>query len=62
MESVKNMVKASLESSLEVSVNARLVGQPDDKNEFNSATRSDLKFLEEEDEQCAVARILLDSS
>jgi len=45
IESVKNAVEASLESSLEVSIDARFIGEPDEQNEFNSATRSYLEFL-----------------
>lgn len=45
IESVKNAIEASLESSLEVSVDARFIGEPDEKNEFNSATQAHLEFL-----------------
>jgi hypothetical protein len=45
IESVKNAIEASLESSLEVSVDARFIGEPNEQNEFNSATRSHLEFL-----------------
>jgi len=45
VESVKNAIEASLESSLEVSIDARFVGKPDEENEFNLATRSCLAFL-----------------
>jgi len=45
IESVKNAIEASLESSLEVCVDARFLGAPDEENEFNRATRSHLEFL-----------------
>ena len=45
IKSVKNAIEASLESSLEVSIDARFIGEPDEQNEFNSATRSYLKSL-----------------
>lgn len=45
IESVKNAIEAALESSLEVSIDARFIGEPDEENEFNSATRSCLEFL-----------------
>lgn len=45
IESVKNAIEASLESSLEVSIDARFIGEPDEQNEFNSATHSHLEFL-----------------
>jgi len=45
VESVKNAIEASLECSLEVSVDARFIGEPDEENEFNSATRSYLESL-----------------
>lgn len=45
IEFVKNAVEASLESSLEVCVDARFVGEPDEENEFNSVTHSYLEFL-----------------
>lgn len=38
MTSVKNAIEASLESSLEVCIDARFIGEPDEENEFNSAT------------------------
>jgi MoaA/NifB/PqqE/SkfB family radical SAM enzyme len=43
IESVKNAIEASLESSLEVCIDARFIGEPDKENEFNSATRSHLE-------------------
>jgi hypothetical protein len=46
IESVKNAIEVSLESSLEVSIDARFIGEPDEENEFNSATRSYLESLE----------------
>jgi organic radical activating enzyme len=45
IESVKNAIEASLKSSLEVSVDARFIGEPSEKNEFNSATQAHLEFL-----------------
>jgi len=45
IESVKNAIEASLESSLEVSIDARFIGEPNEQNEFNSATRSHLESL-----------------
>lgn len=45
IESVKNTIEASLESSLEVSIDAKFIGEPDEQNEFNSATHSHLKSL-----------------
>jgi len=45
IEFVKNVIEASLESSLEVCVDARFVGEPDEENEFNSVTHSHLEFL-----------------
>lgn len=45
IESVKNAIEASLESSIEVCIDARFIGEPDEENEFNSATRSHLEFL-----------------
>jgi len=45
IESVRNMVEASVKSSLEVCVDARFIGQADEEKEFDSATRSHLKFL-----------------
>ena len=45
IESVKNAIEASLEASLEVSIDARFIGEPNRENKFNSATRSNLKFL-----------------
>jgi hypothetical protein len=45
VESVKNAIEASQESSLEVSVDARFIGEPNEKNEFNSATQAHLEFL-----------------
>jgi organic radical activating enzyme len=45
IKSVKNAIEASLESSLEVSVDARFIGGPNEKNEFNSATQAHLEFL-----------------
>jgi hypothetical protein len=45
MESVKNAIEASLESGLEVSVDARFLGKPYEKNEFDLATKANLEFL-----------------
>jgi hypothetical protein len=45
IEFVKNAIGASLEFSLEICVDARFIGRPDEKNGFNLATRSYLKFL-----------------
>lgn len=45
IESIKNAIEASLELNLEVCVDARYIGEPDQENEFNSATRSHLEFL-----------------
>ena len=45
IESVKNAIEASLESSLEVSVDARFISDPSKKNEFNLATQAHLEFL-----------------
>jgi hypothetical protein len=45
IKSIKNAIEASLEVSLEVCVDARFIGDPDEENEFNSATRSNLEFL-----------------
>jgi len=45
IESVKNAIEASLESGLEVCVDARFIGEPYEENEFNSATRLHLEFL-----------------
>jgi len=45
VEFVKNAIDASLEHRLEVCVDSRFVGGPNEENEFNSATRSHLKFL-----------------
>lgn len=45
IESVKNAIEASLESSLEVSIDARFISEPDEQNEFNLATHSHLKSL-----------------
>jgi hypothetical protein len=45
IESVKNAIETSLESSLEVCVDARFIGEAYEENEFNSATRFHLEFL-----------------
>lgn len=45
IESVKNAIEASLESGLEVCVDARFIGEPYEENEFNSTTRLHLEFL-----------------
>jgi hypothetical protein len=45
IKSIKNAIEASLKSSLEVCVDARFLGGPEEENEFNSATRSNLEFL-----------------
>jgi len=45
IESVKNAIEASLESMLEVSIDARFIGDLDEENEFNSATRVFLESL-----------------
>lgn len=45
IESVKNAIEGSLESSLGVSIDARFIGGPDEDNKFNSATRSSLEFI-----------------
>jgi len=45
VEFVKNAIEASLEFSLNVCIDARYIGEPDEENEFNSATRSHLEFL-----------------
>lgn len=45
IEPVKNAIEASLEFSLDVCIDARYIGKPDEENEFNSATRSHLEFL-----------------
>jgi len=46
VESVKNAIETSLDFNLEVSIDARFTGEPDEDNEFNLATRSYLKSLE----------------
>jgi hypothetical protein len=45
IEFVKNAVEASLKFDLEVCVDARFIGQPDEENRYNSATRSLLESL-----------------
>jgi hypothetical protein len=45
VESVRNAIEASLEFDLEVCIDARYVGEPDERNEFNLATCSYLEFL-----------------
>lgn len=45
IQSVKNAVEASLESGLEVSIDARFIGKPNEQNEFNLTTCSHLRFL-----------------
>jgi len=45
IESIKNAIEASLESDLEVCVDARFIGEPDKENELNSTTRSHLESL-----------------
>jgi len=45
IKSVKNAIEASLESNLEVSIDARFIGEPNEQNEFNSTTRSHLEIL-----------------
>jgi len=45
IESVKNAIEASLESSLEVTIDARFIGRPGEQNEFNSATHVYLESL-----------------
>jgi hypothetical protein len=41
----KNAIETSLEFNLEVSVDARFIGEPSEQNEFNSKTRCHLEFL-----------------
>ncbi len=45
LESIRNAIEASIEVDLEVGIDARFVGDPDDKNEHNEATRSYLNSL-----------------
>jgi MoaA/NifB/PqqE/SkfB family radical SAM enzyme len=45
IEFVRNAVEASLERNLEVCIDARFIGEPEEENEFNSATRSHLEAL-----------------
>lgn len=45
IEFVKNAIEAALESSLEVSIDVRFVGEPSEENQFNSATSSYLQAL-----------------
>jgi len=45
LDSVKNAIEASLQSNLKVCVDARFVGESDEENRFNLATRSHLEFL-----------------
>ena len=45
IESVKKTIEASLESGLEVCVDARFFGEPGEENKFNRATRSYIEFL-----------------
>jgi len=47
IKSVKNAIEASLESNLEISIDARFIGATYEQNEFNLATRSYLEFLGE---------------
>ena len=45
IEYVKNAIETSLEFSLEVSVDARFIGEPCEQNEFNSTTSCHLESL-----------------
>jgi hypothetical protein len=45
IEFIKNTIDASLKSDLEVCIDARFIGQPDEDNRYNSATRSLLESL-----------------
>jgi hypothetical protein len=45
IESVKNAVEASLKVDLEICIDARFIGQPEESNRYNSATRSLLGSL-----------------
>jgi organic radical activating enzyme len=45
IKSVKNAIEASLEFGLEVCVDSRFLGDPDEENEFNSANRSFVESL-----------------
>lgn len=45
VESVKNLIEASLEAGLNVCVDARFIGDPYEENKFNLATHSYLKVL-----------------
>lgn len=45
VESVKNVIEVSLETGLDVCVDARFVGDPFEENRFNLATRSYLESL-----------------
>jgi hypothetical protein len=45
IKSVENAIKASLKTDLEVCIDARFIGQPDENNRYNSATRSYLESL-----------------
>ena len=45
IEFVKNAIKASLKADLEVCIDARFIGQPDENNRYNPATRSLLESL-----------------
>jgi organic radical activating enzyme len=45
IEFIKNATEASLKADLEVCIDARFIGQPDEDNRYNTATRSLLEFL-----------------
>jgi hypothetical protein len=45
IEFVKNAIRASLKADLEVCIDARFIGEPDEDNRYNSATRSLLESL-----------------
>jgi MoaA/NifB/PqqE/SkfB family radical SAM enzyme len=45
IKSIENAIEASLKIDLEVCVDARFIGQPDENNRYNSATRSYLESL-----------------
>jgi hypothetical protein len=42
---IENAIKASLKADLETCIDARFIGQPDENNTYNSATRSFLQSL-----------------
>jgi hypothetical protein len=42
---IKNAIEALLDADLEICIDARFIGQPDENNRYNSATRSYLESL-----------------